>query len=43
MHLIKVQFINFKDKKSKKKRATQKTGGNIQPWWETLVKVYLCI
>lgn len=28
MHVIKVQWINFKDKKSKKKKATQKTGGD---------------
>lgn len=29
MHVIKVQWINFKDKKSKKKRATKKTGGDF--------------
>lgn len=29
MHVIKVQWINFKDEKSKKKRATQKPGGDF--------------
>lgn len=44
MHVIKVQWINFKDRKSKKKRATQKNRRWFWPHRETLVKVlYACI